>query len=173
MNRVVRWPPPTPFHLEEWLRVGKPQFEKRLEILRDRRDVALATIHQPVTARPSQIKVARNSSSDPTFKVVEMWLDLVPRIDDEIRVIESAFSHVARAASALEPLPRALIARRYDEKRTVDDILPELGVSRSTFYRIRDDAMATIHRVILWMSADGHEVTTQGEAGVPPNERAV
>lgn len=167
MNRVDHWPPPTPFHLEEWLRVGKPQFEKRLEILKERRDIALSTIHQPVTARYSQIQVARTTTSDPTFKVVEMWLDLVPRIDHEIKTIEAAFVHVAKAAAGLDPIPRAIVSMRYDEKRTVDDIITELAISRSTFYRLRDDAMATLHGVILWLSTNHPEGDDQG----PPGQR--
>ena len=164
MSGFGRWPPSSCRQLEDWMTNGRRAASKRIDLLNERKAQILATIHQPVTAKYSQVKVARNSKSDPTFRVVEMWIDLVPNIDRELDSIRLSIRSLRAAVAALPDRERDLIRMRFDSEMPVDEIATALSISRATFYRIKEDALASIYQTVLRMSLN------QGEQGYAEGE---
>lgn len=153
-----RWPPQTAEVLKDWLEYDLPCVRSDIE------DVAMQILHisgtayVPYSARLSQIKVARTSTSDPTFQTVLKLADHVPELRKRYFALYRILSRYEGAKAILDPDDELqIIEMRYDGiddghghlvRLKTDEITSRLRISRTSYYRIRSEALDAMWRLL-------------------------
>ena len=132
---MSEWPPRDPRDFRRWLIIGLPAMRDRRENLMERIEEGNAVMHQPVTARLSQINVARTTTSDPTHTVVALWADEIPEMERELRRIDLILRQYERAKGDLEESHRKVIEGLYDLNLGMTEVCASVGIDDSTAYR--------------------------------------
>ncbi|MDE2099046.1 MAG: hypothetical protein KGL39_17465 [Patescibacteria group bacterium] len=138
---MIEWPPKDPARLKLWLDEYLPALRDRRKNLLERIAEGKTVLHQPVTARLSQINIARTTTSDPTHDVVAMWSVEIPAMEAEVRRIDLILRQYERVKGALAEIPRKVIEGTYDLHLGIGEICGSAGISERTYYRYLQHAV--------------------------------
>ncbi len=155
------WPPHTTDDLERWLMDEMPfllshpatdttpAVPGEVEELAERIERAVAAAHQGVSARVSQVQIARTSLSDPTFRAAAFQVDGVRQMVERYDILAPRLLAYQQAKTVLPERRRTLVEMRYERFLAPGDVAAELGISGSWYRKERD---ASLERMLasLW-----------------------
>lgn len=145
MTGGLSWPPRDQTALWEWLERGRLRCAKEVRWLRELRNRALESRGAPRTPRYSHIGATRSGRpGDPTFRVVALWLDAVPRLERDILSLTAILRNTDAALSSLEGDEEKVMAILLRDRLTMEDAASIMSISRTSAYRIRAQALTDI-----------------------------
>ncbi len=154
MQPMEPWPPRTTDDLERWLMDEMPYLLSHpatdttpavpgeVEELAEKIARAVAAKHRGVTARVSQINIARTQLSDPTFRAAAMAIDGVRQMVERYEKLQPRLLAYQQAKKVLVDRRRLLIEMRYERFLPPGDVASALGISPATYRREREESLA-------------------------------
>jgi len=147
------WPPRTTDGLERWLMdempflLSHPATETtpavpgEVEELAEKIARAVASAHQGVSARVSQVQIARTSLSDPTFRTAAFQVDGVRQMVERYDKLAPRLLAYQQAKTVLPERRRLLVEMRYERFLAPGDVAARMGISGSWYRKERDAAL--------------------------------
>ena len=147
------WPPRTTDDLERWLMDEMPYLLSHpatdttpavpgeVEELAEKIARAVAAAHHGVTARVSQVNIARTQLSDPTFRAAALRIEGIRQLVERYDKLAPRLLAYQQAKAVLPDRRRQLVEMRYERFLAPGDVADALGISGSWYRKEREASL--------------------------------